>query len=160
DAHKQDRGRNVYDYKDRVSLYRQRVAQGKTGRLTSGTLEMLYGNSPEYMEHGDMGNLTPRILRCINELNAQMGFVGTRAALRRVHHNAESHRFREFGALTGKDMVTKKDGEQYGDGFPLTVFQPESLSRVWSNGKSMAAAGYGDVCTIETLNEFKDYVAA
>src|SRR6202044_4264686 len=35
-------------------------------------------------EHGDMGNITPRILRCITTLNEEMGAPG---ALRRVHHN-------------------------------------------------------------------------
>jgi hypothetical protein len=67
-----------------------------------------------------MGNLTPRILRCINMLNVQMGATGAKSALRRVHHNAESHRNHIFGALT----ATQMDG---GDGFPLTVFQPRAL---------------------------------
>jgi hypothetical protein len=74
--------------------------------------------------------------------------------MRRVHHNAESHRSRHFGALTGTDLVTKKDGEQYGDGFPLTVFQPRA------NGKEFNTPGYYRVCTIETLIEFKKYAQA
>jgi hypothetical protein len=106
------------------------------------------------MEHEDMGNLTPRILRCINQLNSQMGAVGARSAMRRVHHNAESHRYRLFGALTGQDMVTKKDGESYGDGFPLTCFQPSPLDRAPS------MAQYGAVCTIESLLEFRQYAQA
>jgi hypothetical protein len=65
-------------------------------------------------EHGDMGNLTPRILRCINALNVAMGAVGENASRRRVHHNAESHRNRAFGALTREDMTTIKEGESYG----------------------------------------------
>ena len=107
-----------------------------------------------WLEHEDMGNLTPRILRCINELNAQMGASGGKSALRRVHHNAESHRYRLFGALSGKDMVTKKDGEQFGDGFPLTVFQPRA------NGSSFNMPGYYRVCTLENLQEFKAYANA
>src|SRR3954471_2021022 len=55
-------------------------------------------------EHGDMGNLTPRILRCINMLNVQMGATGPRSALRCVHHNAESHRNHIFDALTASQM--------------------------------------------------------
>jgi hypothetical protein len=100
-------------------------------------------------EHPDMGNLTPRILRCINELNAAMGATGSESALRRIHHNAESHRNAMFGALTENDMVTMKDGEKYGDGFPLTGFQPSRIA----NRK------FGDVCTVETLIEFREYAA-
>ena len=74
--------------------------------------------------------------------------------MRRVHHNAESHRYRLFGALTGRDMVTKKDGESYGDGFPLTCFQPSPLDRAPEMSR------YGSVCTIEDLLEFKEYAQA
>jgi len=92
-----------------------------------------------------MGNLTPRILRCINELNIAMGAVGDKASRRRVHHNAESHRNRAFGALTKLDMETAKDGDQYGDGFPLTVFQPrtlEDLEDFKSYAQALKASGY------------------
>jgi hypothetical protein len=109
---------------------------------------------PERSEHPDMGNLTPRILRCINELNNAMGAVGPSAALRRVHHNAESHRNAMFGALTEKDMQTIKQGEAYGDGFPFTIFQPAGLCR-----GSLPTVRYGDVFTVETLAEFKAYAA-
>jgi hypothetical protein len=92
-------------------------------------------------EHGDMGNLTPRILRCINELNAEMG---GNTPFRRVHHNAESHRNEIFGALTGREM-------QSGDGLPLTVFQPSRVLR------GTPVAEYQSVCTLESLDEFKTY---
>jgi hypothetical protein len=109
-------------------------------------------------EHGDMGNLTPRILRCINALNVAMGAVGENASRRRVHHNAESHRNRAFGALTREDMTTIKEGESYGDGFPLTVFQPRSLySGAALGGRFKPCARYGDVCTLEDLADFKAY---
>jgi len=126
------------------------MQSGKTGALSADSLKAVFDGSA-YTEHEDMGNLTPRILRCINELNALMGATGANGALRRVHHNAESHRYRLFGALSGKDMVTAKDGEQYGDGFPLTVFQPAALSR------KPSTAPYTQVCTLESLFEFKAY---
>ena len=44
-------------------------------------------------EHPDMGNLTPRILRAILELNVQMGAVDANAPLRRVLHR-EAHEVR------------------------------------------------------------------
>ena len=91
-------------------------------------------------EHPDMGNLTPRILRCINDLNLAMGQTG---AFRRVHHNAESHRNLIFGGITADDMGR-------GEAFPLTVFQPEGLR----------IAGYESVHTLETLAEFKAYATA
>jgi hypothetical protein len=153
DYHEKNRALNPADYRDRQALLRLRMQTGQTGHLSADSLKAMFDGSKD-AEHEDMGNLTPRILRCINELNVQMGAVGSEAALRRVHHNAESHRFRLFGALTGKDMVTMKDGESYGDGFPLTVFQPSSL-----NGNS-AVARYSSVCTLETLPEFKTYAAA
>jgi hypothetical protein len=90
-------------------------------------------------EHPDMGNLTPRILRCINELNLAMGQTGP---FRRVHHNAESHRNVIFGGITGAEMAQ-------GDAFPLTVFHPEGLR----------LQGYDPVHTLETLAEFKTYAA-
>jgi hypothetical protein len=104
-------------------------------------------------EHPDMGNLTPRILRCINALNAEMGAVGSKAPFRRVHHNAESHRHRLFGALTREDMNTVKPGDTYADGFPLTVFQPASLL-----AGSLPTARYQAVCTLETYLDFRQYV--
>lgn len=91
-----------------------------------------------------MGNLTPRILRCINELNVAMGATGPNASRRRVHHNAESHRNHAFGALTQADMTTVKEGESYGDGLPLTVFQHRSLYQ--DAGHLKPSAHYGDVC--------------
>ncbi len=118
------------------------------------TLKLIFGVS-RYGEHGDMGNLTPRILRCITLLNANMGAAGANGWLRRVHHNAESHRFRQFGALTATDMVTLKDGEAYGDGFPLTVFQPRKLFQT-----DTLVRRYGDVCTLETLADFQEYAVA
>ena len=107
------------------------------------------GDKAAFNEHGDMGNLTPRILRAIVMLNVQMGAVGANAALRRVHHNAESHRHATFGALVARDMEGK------GDGFPLTAFHPPSAL----NG-ARSLAGYGAVCTIERMSEFRVYAGA
>ena len=136
---------------------RAKIRSGSAGPLSPSALQHALGvpeaESP-WMEHEDMGNLTPRILRCINQLNAQMGAVGDNAAMRRVHHNAESHRHRLFGALTGQDMVTTKDGDSHGDGFPLTCFQPSPVDR------SPTMARYGAVCTLENLLEFKQYAQA
>jgi hypothetical protein len=141
----------------RREAMRAKIRSGTAGPLSASALQQALG-APEaespWMEHEDMGNLTPRILRCINALNAQMGAVGDQAAMRRVHHNAESHRYRLFGALTGQDMVTKKDGDSHGDGFPLTCFQPSPVDR------SPGMARYGAVCTLETLLEFKQYAQA
>ena len=120
-------GTGAMDFRNRVVGYRKNFYDNKLqGRSNDDTYKLIFEASP-YGEHADMGNLTPRILRCINLLNALMGATGGGAALRRVHHNAESHRYRLFGALTAQDMVTMKDGEVYGDGFPLTVFQPQRL---------------------------------
>jgi hypothetical protein len=91
-------------------------------------------------EHPDMGNITPRILRCINLLNTEMGAQGP---FRRVHHNAESHRNAAFGALTANEM-------EAGDGLPLTVFQPAGL---WQNNAGLRP--YQDVSTLLTMQEFQ-----
>jgi len=150
----QQAGRPLHgaDHKDRQKLYEQRQAGGKQFSPDSAAL---IADKSKYIEHNDMGNLTPRILRCINALNAKMGAVGTKAAIRRVHHNAESHRFRAFGALSELDMNTRKDGELYGDGFPLTVFQPSCLTT-----GGLPTARFTSVCTLESLAEFKEYVQA
>ena len=104
-------------------------------------------------EHPDMGNLTPRLLRCINALNVAMrNLTGNHPSRRRVHHNAESHRNYRFGAITGDEM------EKTNDGFPLTVFQPMTLYGARAAG--LPTAWYGDVCTLETFAEFKTYAAA
>ncbi|HEX5438522.1 MAG TPA: anthrax toxin-like adenylyl cyclase domain-containing protein, partial [Gemmatimonadaceae bacterium] len=72
----------------------QRRRERVLGPNTSGPVgpNSLPTKAPHRTEHPDMGNLTPRILRCINTLNIEMGATGTHGALRRVHHNAESHR--------------------------------------------------------------------
>jgi len=115
------------------------AADGKEKKLTfQGRAPGVAGNE----EHGDMGNLTPRILRCINTLNAKMG---GHPALRRVHHNAESHRNAIFSALTASEM-------EGGDGLPLTVFQPKSLCV-----NESPVFKYGSVATLETLQEFRKY---
>lgn len=162
DRNDPNRGLNWHDFKDRQAIYKQnqfaRAEKGEHGKLSMESLKVMFDESP-FDEHPDMGNLTPRILRCINELNAQMGAVGLKAPFRRVHHNAESHRFRGFAALTGEEMVTRKDGEQFGDGFPLTVFQPISVYRAERGRPLPGAARYGAVCTIETLQDFKAYAA-
>jgi hypothetical protein len=90
-------------------------------------------------EHGDMGNLTARNLRCINTLNIQMGQVGP---LRRVHHNAESHRNAIFGGISSQEM------EDVNEGFPLTAFQPRTAN-VNSHPEN--------VVTLLNKNEFKNY---
>jgi hypothetical protein len=51
-------------------------------------------------------------------------------------------------------MVTMKDGDSHGDGFPLTCFQPSPVDR------SPTMTRYGAVCTLETLEEFKQYAQA
>lgn len=150
------------DFASRKTALTNRMTQGAglAGGLTMQKSQVYFAPG-EKSEHGDMGNLTPRILRCINALNVAMGAVGPKAALRRVHHNAESHRNRAFGALSARDMTTMKDGDQYGDGFPLTVFQPSTLysGRALSS-RWRSVARYGDVCTLETLAEFNAYTAA
>ncbi|MCW5649479.1 MAG: hypothetical protein KIS62_07030 [Ramlibacter sp.] len=134
---------NLSDFHDRQAYYRQGSG------FSSDSLNLIFDNSKD-REHQDMGNLTPRILRCINEFNSAMGATGDQSALRRVHHNAESHRNRKWGGITEIDMNTKKDGDKYGDGFPLTAFHPKRL-----------VGGYFKhaVCTIETLAEFRTYAA-
>ena len=108
--------------------------------------------SSNWNEHSDMGNPTPRLLRCITALNAAMGATGDKASRRRVHHNAESHRNYRFGAITGDEM------ERGNEGFPLTVFQPLALYA--GKGAGLPTARYNDICTLETFAEFKDYAAA
>jgi hypothetical protein len=145
-------GSAAMDFKNRAARYRLNYGDNKAkGVANDDTYRMIFEASP-YGEHADMGNLTPRILRCINQLNARMGATAGSGALRRVHHNAESHRYRLFGALTAQDMVTMKDGEAYGDGFPLTIFQPRRLV-----DSRCAVTPYGEVCTLESLTEFQDY---
>ena len=97
-------------------------------------------------EHPDLGNVTPRIVRCITALNVAMGAVGLKVGLRRVHHNAESHRFRMFGAITKQEM------EDEGEAFPLTVFQPR-----WLVDKPSPVQLYKTICTLETYNELVTY---
>ena len=81
-------------------------------------------------EHSDMGNVTPRITRCINRLNSLM--LNGNGAFRRVHHNAESHRHVAFGALT--------------------VFQPDA-----AGVRHPAIARYGSVSTLLDMREFRVY---
>ncbi len=119
------------------------VTQG--GKVTKTTFQGLTKRDAGLNEHKDMGNITGRILRCINALNERM--PNGAKALRRVHHNAESHRNHIFGAISGAEM-------EGGDGVPLTVFQPKSLYQGGSQ-----TARYGDVSTFETLAEFKEYAS-
>ena len=137
---------NMSDFHDRQAYYRQ-----GTRKLSAASQALVDDDSADN-EHGDMGNLTPRILRCINTLNSKMGATGGRSALRRVHHNAESHRNRKWAGITEVDMTTTKDGDKYSDGFPLTAFHP----------KRMSGSGYfvHQVCTIENLIEFREYAGA
>ncbi|MDB5216751.1 MAG: hypothetical protein JWO86_4678 [Myxococcaceae bacterium] len=111
---------------------------GKEGFGAGGYNKRVESTPGMTHEHGDMGNLTPRILRCVNELNLAMGQTGP---FRRVHHNAESHRNVIFGGITGVDMGK-------GEAFPLTVFQPAGLN----------VPGYPEsVFTLLNLGEFKAY---
>jgi hypothetical protein len=131
---------------DKVLDMRTNTGAKPAGGVTNKTFQGLTKRDGGRLdEHGDMGNLTPRILRCINMLNIHMGATGARSALRRVHHNAESHRNAIFGALTASQM----DG---GDGFPLTVFQPRALL---AQGSPVRV--YEDVCTLESMIEFRQY---
>ena len=102
-----------------------------------------FGKEEFSKEHPDMGNLTPRILQCINALNSEMKAVGNKGPMRRVHHNAEALRPFLFGAIYGGEMVSK------GEGFPFTSFQPHDLR------------GFlGDVCTMEHMADFDNWTAA
>jgi hypothetical protein len=103
----------------------------------------------QWDEHPDMGNLTPRILRAINQLNIDMGAVGANLALRRVHHNAESHRHAMFGALKAAKM------NAVGDGFPFTAFAPDAVTRA---GNPLAR--YQTACTLEDMIEFRAWAVA
>lgn len=136
---------NLSDFHDRQAYYRQ------GDRALSDASKALMNDKSRDNEHQDMGNLTPRILRCINALNTKMGATGDKSALRRVHHNAESHRNRKWGGITETDMNTKKDGDKYGDGFPLTAFHPKRLVNGYFKHQ---------VCTIESLDEFREYAGA
>ncbi len=99
-------------------------------------------------EHADMGNLTPRVLRAINALNAAMGGVGPKAWQRRVHHNAENYRNAMFGAMTRSDMLdTSKGGGGHGDGFPLTAFLPRHAK----------LAMFDTCCTIENYSDLQRF---
>lgn len=103
---------------------------------------------PALAEHNDLGNVTPRILRAITMLNTAMGAVGDKGWQRRVHHNAESHRYIDFGALSRKEM----DG---GEGFPFAVFMPTSLT------SHPAMAAYADtILTLENMGEFTEFCKA
>lgn len=101
-------------------------------------------------EHHDMGNITPRVLRAINALNGAMGAAGGKGWRRRVHHNAENYRHAMFGAMTMADMLdTRKGGGGFGDGFPLTAFQPPGYAPL---------APYGTCCTIESYADLQDFL--
>lgn len=100
-------------------------------------------------EHKDMGNITPRVLICINALNQEMGAIGAAGVGRRVHHNAENYRNAMFGAMTKSDMLdTSKGGGGHGDGFPLTAFLPPNPSL---SGK------YGTCCTLENYFDLQGF---
>jgi hypothetical protein len=111
---------------------------GKAG-FGAGGYNKAADATPEFTrEHNDMGNLTPRILRCVNALNTAMGQTG---ALRRVHHNAESHRNVIFGGITAVDMGK-------GEAFPLTAFHPEN---------EKLGTYSGNVLTLLNMAEFQNY---
>jgi hypothetical protein len=110
-----------------------------TGQIGQRRADIFKAGDTE--EHPDMGNITPRILRAVNTLNQLMGGDGP---FRRVHHNAESHRNWAFAALKAEEM-------ERGDGFPLTVFMPQSL--IDSNP---ALRPYSQVSTLLTMTEFRE----
>ncbi|MDB5441061.1 MAG: bifunctional hemolysin-adenylate cyclase precursor [Caulobacteraceae bacterium] len=115
---------------------------------TSAKFDAAVAQTPR-SEHKDMGNLTPRVLRCINALNAAM--AGGKGVGRRVHHNAENYRNAMFGALTAGDMNdTAKGGGGHGDGFPLTAFMPADPK----------LAAFGSCCTLENYHDLQKFGAA
>ena len=114
---------------------------GANGFTASGYGKLVRNTPNLSAEHVDMGNITPRILRCINYLNAKMGQSGP---FRRVHHNAESHRNAIFGGMTENDM-------ERGEAFPLTIFQPQSLL------KDEDLAKYETVSTLVNIDQFRTY---
>jgi Anthrax toxin LF subunit len=144
----------VMDMRLNTGLPTQMTADPKPKPKTFGAAGFTaggYGKAPDLpasatappgqgREHSDMGNITARILRCVNELNTAMGQTGP---FRRVHHNAESHRNVIFGGIQSQDM-------ELGEGFPLTVFQPGGLR----------IAGYDPVTTLENMMEFRNYATA
>lgn len=155
-----NRANNQVDWTHRRAHYTARLATMAPGSREHTNLSnsmrqlgILDANNmqiPEapWEEHRDMGNLTPRILQCILELNVAMG-QGAMGLNRRVHHNAESHRNRLHGGLTYADMTGRKQ-----DGMPLTIFQPARMP----NGQTpFAATGYDTIDTIETWPEFTEY---
>jgi hypothetical protein len=153
------RAGNQVDWAHRRAHYLSRLASMHVGSTEHTNLKnsmiqlgILDRNGTEiaedgWHEHRDMGNLTPRILQCILELNVAMG-QGPMGINRRVHHNAESHRNRLHGGLTYDDMVEKKDG------MPITIFQP---SRMPNGLPPVVATGYDTIDTIETWPEFANY---
>ncbi|WP_211445247.1 anthrax toxin-like adenylyl cyclase domain-containing protein [Collimonas humicola] len=133
---------------DKVLDMRTNTGARPGGGVTDATYQGLTKkDAGKLQEHNDMGNITPRILRCINELNRAMGAVDENAPFRRVHHNAESHRNHIFGALTKMEL-------EKGEGLPITVFQPSSLQIAGSPTQK-----YLDVSTFETFSEFEAYVS-
>ncbi len=122
---------------------------GARTESTQGLLDAA-ASDPKRREHADMGNVTPRVLQAIVELNVAMGAIGNKAPFRRVHHNAENLRNAAFGALSKGDMQdTSKGGGGYGDGFPLTVFLPPRPS---------LRAKYGTVCTITDYGSLRECI--
>ncbi|WP_141667977.1 MULTISPECIES: anthrax toxin-like adenylyl cyclase domain-containing protein [unclassified Burkholderia] len=132
---------------DKVLDMRTNTGARPRGGVTDATFQGLTKKDAGGLEeHSDMGNISPRILRTINELNKAMNATGANSPFRRVHHNAESHRNHIFGAITRADM-------EKGEGFPITVFQPRFLQEASSSTQK-----YRDVSTLETLSEFEKYV--
>lgn len=131
-----------HSYQFRKAGYQARAKAGKTGHLSDDSKKLIFGAEDLSKEHQDMGNLTPRILRCINALNAEMGAVGSKGATRRVHHNAEALRPFLFGAIFGGEML------EQGEGFPFTSFQPSGLRQA-----------LGDVCTMINMADFNAWVS-
>jgi hypothetical protein len=155
-----ERANNQVDWTHRRNLYIARLGSMTIGSTEHTNLKnsmirlgilndagTVVDEAP-WQEHRDMGNLTPRILQCIMDLNVAMG-QGTFGLNRRVHHNAESHRNRVHFGITYEDMTGPKK-----DGMPITIFQPARMP----NGQTpVEATGYDTIDTIETWPEFSTY---
>ncbi|MEE2902438.1 MAG: anthrax toxin-like adenylyl cyclase domain-containing protein [Myxococcota bacterium] len=109
----------------------------------------------EAWEDQHMGNITPRTLRCILALNKAMPHQGTKGQFRRVHHNIESHR--PYGAAGPEELLTQVD-QTYGDGFPITIFQPSTPDI--NDSPYINIRGNEKVATLDNLEQLLIYYRA
>lgn len=106
-------------------------------------------------EDQHMGNITPRTLRCILALNKAMPNQGKKGQFRRVHHNIESHR--PYGAAGPEELKTQAD-QIYGDGFPITIFQPNTPHI--NESPYINIRGNEKVATLDNLEQLLKYYRA